>query len=159
MHHVFEVFSCGPAADHQRRRYGPAAGANTGEQQTARLTPAQIKQNADMEQGGLQVAALVDQGKLGDIWDGATPAVKRLITRDAFISQISADRKTVGRLVSRSLAGLSYSQSNGKSSPAGLYANVAFASKFANEKQPVRELVSFHYDEDKIWRVSGYTLR
>jgi hypothetical protein len=136
-----------------------AAAAHAGEASTAKLTPSQLKQNADMQQGASQVAALVDQGKLGELWDGATPAVKQLITRDAFISQVNADRKTVGRLISRNFAALSYSQSNGKSAPEGLYANVAFASRFANEKQPVRELVSFHYDQDKIWRVSGYTLR
>jgi len=36
---------------------------------------------------------------------------------------------------------------------------VAFATRFANEKAVVRELVSFHLDNDHVWRVSGYTLR
>ncbi|HEX7130166.1 MAG TPA: DUF4019 domain-containing protein [Rhodanobacteraceae bacterium] len=43
--------------------------------------------------------------------------------------------------------------------PAGDYINVVFASRFANEKAPIRELVSYHYDTDKVWRVSGYTLQ
>jgi hypothetical protein len=43
--------------------------------------------------------------------------------------------------------------------PVGRYANIAFASKFANAKQPARELVSFHLESDKTWRVAGYTLR
>jgi uncharacterized protein DUF4019 len=36
---------------------------------------------------------------------------------------------------------------------------VVYATKFANAPQPVRELVSFHLDNDKTWRVSGYSLR
>ena len=43
--------------------------------------------------------------------------------------------------------------------PAGNYINVVYATRFANAPQPVRELVSFHLDEDKTWRVSGYSLR
>ena len=49
----------------------------------------------------------------------------------------------------------------GDISLAGLsnYANVVYASKFANAPQPVRELASFHLDDDQTWRVSGYSLR
>ena len=43
--------------------------------------------------------------------------------------------------------------------PAGNYFNVVFATGFANAAEPVRELVSFHLDEDKTWRVSGYSVR
>ena len=43
--------------------------------------------------------------------------------------------------------------------PAGNYINVVFATRFANAAEPVRELVSFHLDEDKTWRVSGYSVR
>jgi hypothetical protein len=39
-----------------------------------------------------------------------------------------------------------------------VYANIAFASRFPNAKQVIRELVSFHLDDDHVWRVSGYTL-
>ena len=33
------------------------------------------------------------------------------------------------------------------------------ATRFANSAEPVRELISFRLDEDRVWRVSGYSLR
>ena len=43
--------------------------------------------------------------------------------------------------------------------PEGLYINVSFPTRFANSAQPVRELVSFRFDEDQVWRLAGYSLR
>jgi hypothetical protein len=43
--------------------------------------------------------------------------------------------------------------------PEGLYINVSFPTRFANSAQPVRELVSFRFDEDRIWRLAGYSVR
>ena len=43
--------------------------------------------------------------------------------------------------------------------PEGLYINVSFPTRFAKAPQPVRELVSFRLDEDKTWRLAGYSLR
>jgi hypothetical protein len=117
------------------------------------------QQNQKMAQAALQVALLVDHQKIGEVWDGASPIAKQLVTRDAFVRQITADRQTVGALVSRSVASVTYRQSDGKQLPSGIYANVAFATRFANTQQTVRELVSFHLDGDRVWRVSGYTLR
>jgi hypothetical protein len=39
-----------------------------------------------------------------------------------------------------------------------MYSSVEFESLVASGKT-VRELISFRFDEDKIWRASGYTLR
>ena len=47
----------------------------------------------------------------------------------------------------------------GQQVPEGLYINVRSATTFASNAQPVRELVSFRLDEDRVWRVSGYSLR
>ena len=117
------------------------------------------KQDATMAQAALQVAQLVDQGHAGEVWDGASGAAKQVVQRDAFVKQVDADRRQVGRPLSRKLAGITRRGSKGGATPAGYYINVSFATQFANEKQPVRELVSFHLDQDKVWRVSGYTLR
>jgi hypothetical protein len=47
----------------------------------------------------------------------------------------------------------------GAAVPEGLYINVSFPTRFANSAQPVRELVSFRFDEDQVWRLAGYSLR
>ena len=123
-------------------------------------TPQEYAQrNQQIEQAALQVADLVDKGQEGQVWDGASTITKQLINRDSFVKGVSTDRKTVGSLITRTPANLSFNESDGKKLPPGLFANVAFATRFANEKQPVRELVSFHLDGDNVWRVTGYTLR
>jgi hypothetical protein len=122
-------------------------------------TPEQQRQNQQMEQAALQVAQMVDRDQVAQVWDGASSVVKKIVSRDAFVHGVDADRKTVGVPTARNLAALNYSQSDGRKLPPGVFANVAFVTHFANEKQPLRELVSFHLDNDRVWRVTGYTLR
>ncbi|MBA2079283.1 DUF4019 domain-containing protein [Rhodanobacter sp. PCA2] len=140
-----------------------AAKPQTQAQAAPALTPeqqAQLReQNTKMEQAALQVALQVDQGKTGSVWDGASSVAKQAVQRDAFVKQVDADRKQAGNLVSRKFATITRSASQGGATPAGYYVNVSFATQFANRKQPIRELISFHLDTDKVWRVAGYTLR
>jgi hypothetical protein len=128
------------------------------------LTPQQqaqlAKQNADMTQAALQVMQMADANRIGEIWDGASPAMKRLVTRDDFVKQVTIDRNRLGKVATRGKAVVSRAQyPAGAKVPQGLYLNVAVPTRFANSKDPVRELVSFRLDEDKTWRVSGYSLR
>jgi hypothetical protein len=119
----------------------------------------QQHQDQQMERAALQVAQMVDQNQVAQVWDGASSVTKQIVSRDAFVRGVDTDRQTVGSPVARNLALLTYSQSDGRKLPPGLFANVAFATHFAHEKQPVRELISFHLDNDHVWRVTGYTLR
>ncbi|RDS79691.1 DUF4019 domain-containing protein [Dyella monticola] len=136
-----------------------AAGAQSPAPSAPTPTPEQQRQNLKMEQAALQVAQMVDRHQVAQIWDGASSVIKPIVSRDAFVRGVDTDRKTVGTPTARDLAGLSYTQSDGRTLPPGIFANVVFATRFANEKQPVRELISFHLDNDHVWRVSGYTLR
>lgn len=130
------------------------------------LTPAQqaqiAKQDAEMSKAAAQVVQLVDQNRTGEVWDGASAVAKAIVTKQAFVQQITADRKTLGAPAERKQIGVSrtyYEANNPQGLPVGLYVTVAYATKFANSPQPVREIVSFHADDDKTWRVSGYSLR
>jgi hypothetical protein len=138
----------------------PAALAQSPAANTAQPTPQDYAQrNQQLERAALQVAGMVDQNQTAQVWDGASPVARQLETLDVFVRGVSTDRQKVGAPVARSFASLSFSQSDGKRVPAGVFANVAFATRFANEKQLVRELISFHLDSDHVWRVTGYTLR
>jgi glucose/arabinose dehydrogenase len=133
-------------------------------QQAPALTPEQraalAKQDAEITRAATQVLQLVDTNRIGEVWDGASPTMKKLVSRDEFIKQITIDRNKLGASGARSKAVVSRSQfAAGGQVPAGLYINVSFQTKFAKAPQPVRELVSFRLDEDKTWRVSGYSLR
>ena len=128
------------------------------------LTPQQqaqlAKQNNEMSQAALQVMQMVDANRIGEVWDGASATMKRAVTKDDFIKQITIDRNKLGKAASRGKPAVSRSQfPAGAKVPQGLYLNVAVPTTFATSQTPVRELVSFRLDEDKTWRVSGYSLR
>jgi len=136
--------------------------AQTGQQAPA-LTPAQqaelAKQNAEMTQAALKVVQMVDANQLAQLWEGASVVAKRAVPRETFVAQITAARKRLGAVNGRGQATVTRVRHNaGASVPEGLYVNVSFPTRFANAPQPVRELVSFRLDEDKIWRLSGYSL-
>lgn len=148
----------------QAARPATAPAARPAAQQQPQLTAEQraalAKQDADMTRGAQQVLALVDANRVGEVWDGASPTMKRVVTKDEFVKQVTIDRNRLGAAASRGQAVVSRSQfAAGGQVPAGLYINVNFPTKFAKAPQPVRELVSFHLDDDKTWRVSGYSLR
>lgn len=123
----------------------------------------QIKrQDAELTEAAQAVLQLVDTGNQGltEVWSGLSQAIKPKLALDDFVGQISTDRIRLGAVQSRGQAVVSrsYFQTDGDV-PKGFYVNVAFPTRFANAKEPVRELVSFRLDEDRVWRVSGYSVR
>lgn len=152
----------GTASAQQAQPSQPAQQPAAPAQQT--LTPQQqaqlAKQNTDMSKAALQVMQMVDANQIGQVWDTASTTMKRVVTRDDFVKQITIDRNKLGKVSSRGNPAVSRSQfPAGASVPEGFYLNVAVPSTFAKSQEPVRELVSFRLDEDKVWRVSGYSLR
>lgn len=161
---LISLLACTAAAGAQQtvQPTRPAAARQAPQQQ--KLTPAQqaqvTRQDAEMSKAAARVVQLVDTGKTAEVWDGASRVAKAVVTREAFVSQISADRKKLGAAGERKRVAVTRSAyAAGGQVPAGNYINVVYATRFANSPQPVRELVSFHLDEDKTWRVSGYSLR
>jgi len=128
------------------------------------LTPEQRaaiqKQNQVLVKYAESIVAMIDNGQSGQVWDQASDVAKKTVSRDQFTKATESDRAKVGKVTSRKLEGVTRALSNGKEKlPQGLYVNVVFATQFSNESKPVRELVSFHLDSDKKWRLSGYTIR
>lgn len=128
------------------------------------LTAAQqaqvARQDAEMTQAAQRVAQLVDGNQAGSVWDGASAVARKAVTREMFTSNVTADRAKLGALVSRGKPSITRVQyPAGAAVPEGIYLNVSFPTRFANNAQPVRELVSFRLDEDKVWRASGYSVR
>ena len=132
--------------------------------QQQQLTPEQraqlARQDAEMSKAASQVVQLVDGNRIPEVWDVASSVAKAVVPKDAFVAQIAADRKKLGAPAERKQVAITRSAYGpGAQVPAGNYINVVYATKFANAPKPVRELVSFHLDNDKTWRVSGYSLR
>lgn len=150
-----------PMAAHTQNKpvQSTTAAKSTAPALTAEQRAMIAKQDQQVTQAALQIALLVDKGKIGQVWDNASSVAKQASPRADFTKQIKADRTRLGTLDSRQAQGVTRIQSNGKNFPSGLYLNVVFASKFKNASKPVRELISFHLDNDKVWRLAGYTLR
>ena len=128
------------------------------------LTPeqqAQVeRQNAQMSKAAAQVIELVDQNRIAEVWEGASVVAKSVVSKDNFVHQVASDRQKLGAPSERKQVGVTRAAyAAGGQVPAGNYINVVYATRFANTPKPVRELVSFHLDNDKTWRVSGYSLR
>ena len=134
------------------------------QQATQQLTPAQqalvARQDAEMASAAAWVVQTVDKNNAAEVWRGASPVAKNVVTVEDFVRQIASDRQKLGAVTDRKQAAVTRTvYPAGGQVPAGNYVNVAYLTKFANMPQPVRELVSFHMDDDKVWRVSGYSVR
>ena len=155
--------ACAAASAQQPSQPRPATQAPAPAAQP-QLTPEQraqlAKQDADMTQAALRVMQLVDANRIGEVWDGASAVMKQAVPKDEFVKQVTIDRNRMGAASNRANPAVTRTQGQqGSPVPPGLYINVQTATKFANQAEAVRELVSFRLDEDKVWRVSGYTLR
>lgn len=118
------------------------------------------RQNARMSKAAAQVIQLVDENRIAEVWDGASAVAKSVISKGNFIGQVASDRQKLGAPIERKQVGVTRAAyAAGGQVPAGNYINVVYATRFANAPGPVRELVSFHLDNDKAWRVSGYSVR
>jgi len=124
---------------------------------------AQDVEASDMVRGGLQVIQLVDQGKTGELWDGAAPAAKKRVARADFMAQISKLRGPLGMPLQRTWVAINRQVvADSDADLAGQYVSVEYETRFTNtaaNRASMRELVSFHMDRDGIWRFSGYVLR
>ncbi|MBB3343727.1 DUF4019 domain-containing protein [Luteimonas sp. RC10] len=144
-----------PAAQPAAAQQPAQQPALTAEQQ------AQIaRQDAEISAAALQIMQMIDANRAGEVWDGASATMKGLVSREDFVRQVAADRSRLGAPASRDRPVVSRSRFGaGESVPEGIYLNVASPTKFANHAQPIRELVSFRFDDDRTWRVSGYSVR
>lgn len=127
------------------------------------LTPEQRaalqKQNQVLVQYADRIIAMIDNGQVGQVWDQASDVAKKAISRDQFVKATDGDRSRLGAVKSRKLAAVTRTISRGSGTlPAGEYVNVNYATQFNSQANPTRELVSFHLDGDRKWRLSGYTV-
>jgi hypothetical protein len=127
------------------------------------MATAQEVEASDMVRGGMQVVQMVDQGKTGELWDGASAAAKKAVSRSDFMAQISKARGPLGASLQRTWVAVNRQVvADSNADVAGQYVSIEYETRFTNtaaNRNSMRELVSFHLDSDKIWRFSGYLLR
>jgi hypothetical protein len=116
---------------------------------------------SDMVRGGMQAVQIIDQGKAADLWDGATPATRKRVTRTDFVAKVSRSRSPLGTPLQRTWVAINrQAVADPDAETAGQYVSIEYETRFSNKPDgTLRELVSFHLDRDRIWRFSGYALR
>lgn len=126
-----------------------------------RIAAAQDVQPNDLVQGGLQAVQMIDQNKIGELWDGATAAARKRVTRAEFASQVGKARAPLGAVQQRTWVVINRQVvADNDADLAGQYVSIEYEARFANNANAtVRELVTFHLDTDRVWRFSGYVLR
>jgi hypothetical protein len=101
--------------------------------------------------------ALLDAGNFGAAWDGASPHLKSVVTRQKWITGLIAARKPFGKLKQRMPVKFARSHSM-PDAPDGDYSLLEFESEFANGKRASEQIIWMLGDK-QVWRVSGYFIR
>ncbi|BDU17913.1 DUF4019 domain-containing protein [Lysobacter auxotrophicus] len=110
-------------------------------------------------QAALVVIELIDNGKVAQVWQGASPVARGASTEKQFVDEITGKRKALGAPVAREWTSISKQMvASGDSVPAGAYVSARFQTRFSNN-QVAEELVSLHFDDDGNWRLAGYTIK
>lgn len=122
---------------------------------------AQDVEPSDMVRGGLQAIQMIDAGKAGELWDGATAATHKRVTRNDFVASVAKSRAPLGAPMQRTWVGVNrQAVADPDADVAGQYVSVEYETRFGSQPDRTqRELVSFHLDSDRTWRFSGYVLR
>lgn len=109
---------------------------------------------------GMQATRMVDEGRYAEMWDGASPAMKKVAAKAQFVDAIGKARQAAGSTAPTERVWIDVwrrDEAGTEQLPAGTYMNVAYRTVFAKGKV-ARELVSFRLDEDRTWRFTGYVL-
>jgi uncharacterized protein YdbL (DUF1318 family) len=68
-----------------------------------------------MAQATLQIAQMVDQGQIGEVWEQASTVARQTTKRSDFVRQINTDRAKFGAPAARKRAAITRIQSQGGS--------------------------------------------
>lgn len=104
-----------------------------------------------------QWLALVDGGKYAESWDESAQLFRGAVTKEKWKESLTAVRKPLGKLISRSVKSKQYTRSL-PGAPDGEYVVIQYDTSFENKKSSV-ETVTPMLDKDGKWRVSGYYIR
>ena len=136
-----------------------AALALTAAAATAAVGQGQPVDANSLIEAGARVARIVDEGKAGDLWDGASAVVKQMVPRQRFTDTVAAAREPLGPAASRAWASVTRTTSPGTPElPAGQYVTVQYDTSFGAGKT-AKEMISFRLDDDKTWRITGYVIK
>jgi len=135
----------------------PASQPGAATAQQASAAPSTVAPNNVM-QAALVVIQMIDEGKVADVWKGASQVTRATISEKQFIDGVEAKRKALGTPMARDWSMISKSVvAAGGDAPAGAYVTARFQTRFSTNRIG-EELVSLHLDDDNNWRFAGYAI-
>lgn len=106
---------------------------------------------------GQRAVQMIDQNKVGELWDGGSPEMKKQVDKKQLIASIKKARGA-DAVALREWQSIERSTLDaGSGAPAGLYVNLRFRAKLGS--RIVTELVTFRQDADGGWRWMGYLVQ
>jgi hypothetical protein len=101
--------------------------------------------------------ALVDGEKYAASWQDAAAYFKRAVSEDQWTQSMTAFRRPLGKVLSRTLASQSYTKTL-PGAPDGEYMVIQYRTSFERKAASI-ETVTPMLDPNGIWRVSGYYIK
>jgi hypothetical protein len=101
--------------------------------------------------------AMLDKKQYEQTWETACTYFKSLVTKEQWVSQVSAVRNPLGDLISRDLK-MNLYQKTMPGAPDGEYYVLSFNTVFKN-KALANETVTVMKDKDGQWRLVGYFIK
>lgn len=135
--------------------------------QASQTAPAVSMQNAYMPSAdpstlllaAQKVIQLIDQGLASQLWQHVSSVVQGAAEQGEFASHIYTMRAPLGVVLDRRWLTISQIEHQGSdNAPSGTYVTVTFLTSF-EARRGMQEQVSFHLDDDGVWRIAGYVLR
>jgi len=108
-------------------------------------------------EAGKKWLELLDADKSGVAWDSASKQLQSVVKREAFVAEVRAARKPLGKLESRTAIKFARAHEL-PGAPAGDYAIIEFEAKYPKGKQ-LSEQVIWTIEAGDVWRVAGYFYR
>ena len=101
--------------------------------------------------------SLVDMEKYAESWNDTSSYFKNSIELSQWEKVLGSVRKPLGRLLSRKVISQNYTKTL-PGAPDGEYVVIQYDTSFENKKSAI-ETVTPSFEEDGVWRVSGYYIK
>ncbi len=135
-----------------------AAQTKTAAQPQAQRPAATPLGPSDFVNAAMQLVSSIDRFDIATVWDKASPIMQSRVPKAQFIADTAQQRARLGTVQTRdwlSVGRLVVSKAGG-SLPVGQYLTVRLNS--AGQNGRMDEILSFHLDTDRQWRLAGYAL-
>ena len=126
--------------------------------------PANNKATADVEhseaaaiKAAEKTLKLIDEQQYAESWNESAAFFKKAVKKKQWIAAMQQSRKPFGQLISRELLSAKY-MTQLPNAPAGEYVVIQFKTSFENKKSAIETFTPM-FDQDGVWRMSGYFIK